>query len=217
MSIATLVIGESGTGKTASLRNFDPATTLLIQCQRKPLPFKAPGWGLASNANKQGNIIVTDLSAKIIETMTKTRREVIILDDFQYMMTNEFMRRSEEQGYQKFSDIGRHAWDVLSAAAGLPAEKRVYILGHTATDDFGKTRAKTVGKLLDEKISVEGMFTIVLKTVVEGGDYFFATRNNGADTTKTPMDLFPDDLIPNDLAAVDHAICEYYDLAEVPA
>jgi len=212
MSTATLIIGESGTGKTASLRNFDPARTLLIQVIRKPLSFKKPGWGLVSSANPSGNIIVSDDSETVIHAMRKTRRKIIVLDDFQYVMANEFMRRSQETGFQKFSDIGRHAWDLFNAAAGLPDDVRVYIMSHSQSDDFGKTKCKTLGKLLDDKITVEGMFTIVLKTVVQGGEYSFATRNNGQDTTKTPIGLFDDDHIENDLAMVDAKICDYYDL-----
>lgn len=216
MSTAIIVIGESGTGKTASLRNFDPAQTLLIQCLKKPLPFKKPGW--APVTKKGGNIIVSDQSESIIAAMKKTTRDVIVLDDFQYMMVHEFMLRSSESGFKKFNDIGRHAWNVLIAIAEeVPPQKRVYVLSHSTTDEAGRTRTKTVGKLLDEKITVEGMFTVVLRTVVEAGQYYFATRNNGSDTTKTPMDLFDDDLIPNDLAAVDQAICAYYDLAAAAA
>lgn len=119
MSIATLIIGESGTGKTSSLRNFNAADTLLIQPVKKPIPFKSAGWAYINSDNVAGNILVTDDSNRIIAAMKKTRRKVIILDDFQYVLANEYMRRSEERGYDKFTDIGRHAWDILSAASAL--------------------------------------------------------------------------------------------------
>jgi hypothetical protein len=144
--------------------------------------------------------------------MTRTRCKVIVLDDFQYVMANEFMRRSQEVGFQKFSDIGRNAWDILNAATNLPDDVRVYILGHSVSDDYGHTKCKTIGKLLDDKITVEGMFSLVLKTVVQGGEYSFATHNSGTDTIKTPMGMFEDDNIPNDLAAVDAAITAYYEI-----
>ncbi len=214
MSTPILIIGESGSGKTASLRQLDPNSTLLIQAIRKPLSFKKPGWGLVSKDNHKGNIIVTDQSEQIIAAMYKTRRKIIILDDFQYVMANEFMVRSQEVGFQKFSDIGRHAWDILNAAASLAPDVRVYILGHSQCDDHGNTKAKTIGKMLDEKITVEGMFTIVLRTVVRGGEYSFSTHNSGSDTCKTPMDMFEEDFIPNDLKAVDEVICHYYDIAQ---
>lgn len=212
MSIATLILGESGTGKSTSLRNMDPAHTLLIQSIRKPLPFRSSAWLPLSKDG--GNIVVTDQSAKIIEAMHRTRREVIVIDDWQYILANEYMRRTDERGYEKFTDIGRHAWDILQAASNLSETKRVYIMAHTQSDDGGRTRIKTIGKMLDEKITPEGMFSIVLNTVVQNGNYLFCTRNNGTNTTKSPIGLFADELIDNDLAAVDAAIYHYYGLQE---
>lgn len=213
MSTAVLILGESGTGKTTSLRNLDPSTTLLIQPVRKPLPFRSTTWSYFDRERaRNGNIFVTDRSSEIVALMQRTSRKVVVLDDFQYVLANEYMRRSEEKGFDKFSDIGRHAWDILTAANNLAPDVRVYILGHTQSDELGRTRVKTIGKLLDEKIVVEGMFSIVLRTVVQNGEYRFATRNNGSDTVKTPMGLFDDELIDNDLAAVDRAITEYYGL-----
>lgn len=217
MSTSALILGESGTGKSTSLRNMDPAHTLLIQSIRKPLPFRSSGWGYVSATNKAGNMIVCDQSAQIITAMRKTARDVIVIDDWQYILANEFMRRTDERGFDKFTDIGRHAWDILTAASDLPAHKRVYILAHTQSDDLGKTKIKTIGKLLDEKITPEGLFSIVLRTVVQNGNYLFSTRNSGSDTVKTPMGLFDDEQIENDLAAVDAAIYSYYNLAELAA
>jgi len=96
------------------------------------------------------------------------------------------------------------------AAAAQSDDKRIYILAHSTTDDTGKTKAKTIGKLLDEKITIEGLLTIVLRTAVINGNYLFLTQNNGSDTTKSPIDMFPTEHIPNDLAEVDKAICEFY-------
>lgn len=213
MSIATLVIGESGTGKSTSMRNLPAAETLLLQTIKKPLPFRSADWKrFDKQACPTGNVFTSDNSAQIVTLMQRTRRPIIVIDDFQYLLANEYMRRSDEKGYEKFSDIGRHAWDVLSTASHLGDQVRVYILAHSTTDEFGRTKAKTIGKMLDEKITVEGLFSIVLRTVVRDGEYLFATRNNGQDTTKTPIGLFDADMIPNDLAAVDAAICDYYDL-----
>lgn len=211
MSISALILGESGTGKSTSLRNLDPAQTLLIQSIRKPLPFRSNGWKPVKDG---GNIIVTDQAADIIKAMRKTTRDVIALDDWQYILANEYMRRTDETGYTKFTEIGRKAWDILTAASDLAPTKRVYILAHTQSDEHGRSRIKTIGKMLDEKITPEGMFSIVLNTVVQNGNYLFATRNNGANTTKSPIGLFDDELIENDLAAVDAAIFNYYGLQE---
>jgi len=210
MSIVTMILGESGTGKSTSLRDLNPASTLLIQAIAKPLPFRNPNWQRFSTENRNGNIMQSDQSGEIINLMQKTRRPVIVIDDFQYIMANEFMRRTDERGFDKFTEIGRHAWDILNAAAALPDDKHVYILSHTETTDAGRTKLKTIGKLLDDKITLEGMVTIVLRTVVRDGNYYFATRNNGSDTTKTPMELFTDELIDNDLQAVNAAITQYY-------
>jgi hypothetical protein len=214
MSTATMVIGQSGTGKSTAMRNFNPAQTLLIQVVKKPLPFRAAGWSYISKDNTTGNMFVTDDANRIVEIMNKTKRKTIVIDDFQYLLANEYMRRSAETGFQKFTEIGKHAWDVLTAANNLPDDVRVYILTHSEQLDSGHTKAKTIGKLLDEKITVEGLFTIVLKTDVVDGEYTFTTRNNGRDTVKSPMGLFADERIPNDLNMVDEALQEYYGIPQ---
>lgn len=218
MSTAILILGESGTGKSASMRNLDPAHTLLIQAVKKPLPFKSPDWKYLPR-DPHGCVYACDQSEKIVAAMKKTRKSVIVIDDFQYVLSNEFMRRVTEvevgnAAFAKYNEIARHAWDILMAASSLPDHKRVYILSHTSTDDFGRTKIKTIGKLLDEKIVIEGLVTIVLKTVVMNGSYLFSTRNSGSDTVKTPIGLFDDEFIENDLAVIDAKIFEYYGLSE---
>lgn len=219
MSIATMILGQSGTGKSASMRNLDPAHTLLIQAVKKPLPFRAAGWAWFDKEKAPlGNIFVTDQGPQIIKLMRGTKRDVIVIDDFQYILANEFMRRvlDKETGnaaFAKYNEIARTAWDILMAASQLPDSKRVYILAHTQEDEAGHVKAKTIGKLLDEKITMEGLLTIVLRTAVINGQYIFTTRNNGLDTVKTPMGMFDDEHIPNDLAQVDASIFSYYGLA----
>jgi len=210
MSIATLVLGKSGTGKSTSMRNMEASTTALIKVIEKPLPFRSAGW----------KPYTTDQWGMIIQAARKAAangKQAIVIDDFQYLLANEFMRRSDETGFAKFTEIGRHAWEVISALAALPEHVRVYVLSHTQEDDQGGVKMKTIGKMLDEKITPEGLFTIVLRTQVQDGHYFFATRNNGSDTVKTPMGLFKDERIDNDLAAVDAAICDYYGLNQPAA
>lgn len=210
MSIASLIIGESGTGKSTSLRNLDPSKTLVIQAVKKPLPFRSADWK---------NLYVTDDSAKIVKAMAMTKAEIIVIDDFQYTLANEFMRRvtDNETGnsaFAKYNEIARKAWDILMQASNLDPAKRVYILSHSATDEAGKTKIKTIGKLLDEKIVLEGLVTIVLRTLKINDQYVFATQNSGNDTTKSPMGLFEEDHIDNDLAAVDKVICEFYGITQ---
>lgn len=214
MSIATMILGESGTGKSTSMRNLLPAETLLIQTVKKPLPFRSKEWKPISD---NGNVLVTDDSHRIIAAMQKTRRNVIIIDDFQYMIANEFMRRTSERGYDKFTEMALHAWQVAKIASELPDDVRVYILSHTDTKDDGTIKAKTIGKLLDEKITLEGLFSIVLRTGKNDGGYYFRTKNSGSDTVKTPIGLFESETIDNDLANVDKAICEYYELNQQTA
>jgi hypothetical protein len=214
MSIATLILGNSGSGKTTSLRNLDPASTLLIQPIRKPLPFRAPEWKVRTPANPAGNIFQTDDSIKIETAMRKSTHEIVVIDDYQAVMVNELMSRSSETGYQKFNDIGKHAWNIFNAAGSLAENRRVYILAHTQTDDFGNIRMKTVGKMVDERIVPEGYFTIVLRTEVVNDKYMFSTQTNGQDCVKSPMGMFSEKYIDNDLAEVDKAIFSFYSLQQ---
>lgn len=210
MSIATLILGQSGTGKSTSLRNLNPDDVLLIQVVKKPLPFRSSAWKPLTKDG--GSIYVTDSPELIIKRMHQTTRSIIIIDDYQYVMANEYMRRSSETGFSKFTEIGRKTWDVFTAASQLDDNKRVYILSHTEENDQGKTKIKTIGKMLDEKITLEGMTTICLQTAIINETHVFLTKNNGQNTVKSPIGLFESEHIDNDLNAVDQAICEYYNL-----
>ena len=210
MSTATLILGQSGTGKSTSLRNLDPSKTLLIQAIKKPLPFRSKEWQTMSKENPQGSVFATDKPVNILSLMERTDREIIIIDDFQYIMANEYMRRAQETGFNKFTEIGKGAWEIFTLASQLADNKRVYILSHTQENDNGKTSIKTIGKMLDEKITLEGMVTVCLKTALINEQYVFCTKNSGQDTVKTPMGLFESEHIENDLKLVDDAICEYW-------
>ena len=214
MGIPAMILGESGSGKTFSLRNFNPDEVILIQAVSKPLPFRNSFKPWDSKA-KTGSIVVTDQSkniCKAIETFPSYGKKVIVVDDYQYTMANEYMRRSSETGFTKFTEIARHAWNIAMAAQAAPNDVRIYFLSHTNSDDQGKIKAKTIGKMLDEKITLEGLFTIVMRAVRENGEYLFTTQNSGNDTVKTPMDLFQTETIDNDLHAVDEAIKQYYNI-----
>lgn len=148
----------------------------------------------------------------ICAVMRKTSRKVICLDDANYVMSNAFMRRATETGYQKFTEMALDTFAIFETAANLADDVRVYIFAHTQATEDGVTRFKTVGKLLDEKVSLDGLVTICLKTIVSDGQYYFATRNNGADTVKSPMGMFEAEMIENDLAMIDKKIAAYYEL-----
>lgn len=204
MAIAVLVMGASGTGKSASLRNFRPDEIGVINVAGKPLPFRSEIKSFKS-----------DRYEEIEAILKKAKVKSLVIDDSQYLMANEFMRRASENGFQKFTDIGRNFWALVDMINhDLPEDVIVYFMQHTELDANGNEKAKTIGKLLDEKITLEGLFSIVLKTAVVDGSYMFTTKNNGADTVKTPMEMFEQDLIENDLKAVDDAIREYYGLKE---
>lgn len=203
MGVACFILGHSGTGKSTSLRNFKSDEILHINVMSKPLPFK----GRFAETYNGDNYI------DIVDRMNRTKKKVIVVDDAQYLMANEFMRRSSESGYQKFTDIGFNFWTLInSVTADLPFDVIVYFLMHTDMDDNGNEKAKTIGKLLDEKICIEGMSSIVLKTAVKDGVYTFTTQNNGHDTVKSPLGMFKTFEIENDLKAVDKTIREYWEL-----
>ena len=210
MSYACLVLGESGTGKTCSLRNLDPKNTLLIQPVRKPLPFRSAGWKEIKAKGDGNNILVCSNPQAIINCMKASPFDVIVVDDWQYILASMYMAARNVKGFDKFTEIGGAGFDIAKAASELGENKRVYVLAHTTSDEFGNTRIKTLGKLLDDKIVVEGMFTTVLRTHVENGRYLFSTQNSGSDTVKSPMGMFSEQYIENDLAAIDRVICDYY-------
>lgn len=218
MGTATLILGDSGTGKSTSLRNLNPEEVILVKAVGKPLPFKSRDWAPWDAAQKKGTVVNTDKWEFIVGVIKKAReygKRIVVIDDFQYVMSNEFMRRSDEKSFDKFTEIGRHAWEVIKAAQDAPDDLRVYFLAHTEETAMGRVKMKTIGKMLDEKITVEGMFTIVLRTLTRDDQFFFTTKNNGADTVKSPMGMFDANEIDNDLAFVDATICDYWGLSNV--
>jgi hypothetical protein len=219
-----MIIGESGTGKSTSIDGLNPQETVIINVQGKSLPFK--GWrkNYTNLEKDKGNYVSTDSTANILKLLghiSDSRPEIknVIVDDSQYIMANEFMRRARETGFNKFTEIGQNAWSIANKLKSMRDDMVVFFMSHSedVTDASGsrKTKAKTIGKLLDEKISLEGMFTMVLYTDVEIQEddtlkYSFVTQNNGHNTGKTPKGMFKDLKIPNNLQLVRDAIDEYY-------
>ena len=208
MGVLVYVLGRTGTGKSYSMRNFPKDKLAVVNVEGKILPFKGSGAIETTNTDDSDKIL------RSLEIYSKDYKSIVV-DDFQYVMSNEFMRRAAERGFDKFTEIAAHAWGIADKVRELPSDVIVYVMCHTDVDAEGTERLKTIGKLLDEKIYLEGMSTIVLKTLVSDGKYSFATQNNGKDTVKSPADMFPAYTIDNDLYYVDQKIREYYGLGAV--
>lgn len=203
MGIPVLILGHSGSGKSTSLRNFRSNEISLINVIGKPLPFKG----------RFVNTLNSDKYEIIGDALATMKTKIAVIDDAQYLMANEFMRRAMERGYDKFTEIANNFWTLVNyIITELPFDTTVYFLMHIERDDAGNEKVKTIGKLLDEKITVEGMFTVVLKSVVKDGEYSFTTQSNGHDTVKSPLGMFPTYQIDNDLKAVDDTIRKFWEL-----
>lgn len=222
MSEIIAVVGQTGTGKSTSVENLNPKETVIIGMTNKPLPFR--GWKQHYTSGEGGNYLITHDSAKIVKVLDfidKRKPEVkqVIIDDFQYLMSSEFMERSDEKGWEKFTDIAKHVWNVITKARDLRDDLKVVFMCHDeiVTENFHpKRKIKTIGKLLDEKITLEGLFTVVLFTDIqkvqneEQLQYTFITQNDGTTTGKSPRGMFEALNIPNDLNEVIKKINAYY-------
>ena len=210
MAIVTMILGNSGEGKSYSLKNLDPTQVGVINVINKPLPFRA---------GKDFIKVGTDNPDRIKQILMSCKAPIIVIDDFQYVMGNEYLNGANQQfkgdaAFQRYNIMAYNAWSIIKTAIdNVPNHKRVYILAHVQEEN-GRTKIKTIGKMLDDKIVLEGMVTTVLQTQVQDDGYFFMTKNNGFNTVKSPEDMFAGTLIPNDLNAVDDAICDYYGIAK---
>jgi len=215
MSQIIVIYGESGTGKSTSLRTLDPKETFVINVMGKPLPFK--GWKNQYTLRTKetgGNMLISDNSQHIVSILTSVDKKMpeiknIIIDDFQYTMANEFMRRATEKGYDKFTQIGQNAWNIISQAGALRDDLKVFFLTHSDTDEMGKSKIKTIGKMLDDKICLAGLFTIVLYSTMIDDRYVFLTQSTSNAIAKSPLGMFEEKIIENDLSYVINKINEY--------
>lgn len=213
MAIVTFILGNSGEGKSFSLKHIDPKLCGIINISKKPLPFK-DGHLFAKR------MINSDNAEFIKEKLVQSQSPIIIIDDFQYLMAYEFLRGTNQQYkgdavFQRYNELAYKFWSVIDTAINLDYEKRVYILAHTQENN-GRTSIKTIGKMIDEKIVPEGMVTTVLYTRKNDDCYFFSTQNNGFNTAKSPEGMFDSELIPNDLNFVDDCMCSYYNISKNP-
>lgn len=203
MGIPVLIEGETGSGKTFSLRNFKPDEIGIFSVEKGRLPFRGDFKVVKHATYRDINKIFND---------PKLKRYVI--DDSQYLLVNELFDRVKETGYQKYTDMALAFRNLVhDVNHKLPDDVIVYFLHHTETDNnTGKVKAKTVGKMIDQYLTLEGCFDVVLLASVEGSEHYFITQSDGYTTAKSPAEMFPDLKIPNDLAMVDKAIRDYWGL-----
>ena len=207
MAEKVLILGESGTGKSTSMRNVTPDKVAVVNPVGKPLPFK----------NKFDTLDGETDARKIIKYMKEqvaAGKKMIVIDDFQYILAVPYMHRIKETGWGKYNDFGSNYFDLIDVCNELPADVIIYYMSHIETLENGLTTIKLIGKLLREKITIEGLFTTVLRTNVTDGNYYFLTQNSGKDTVKSPLGMFPTYAIDNDLNYVDEKIRNYYEIGE---
>lgn len=209
MAEPVLLYGTSGNGKSFAIQFFGEKEILYINVTGKRLPFK----------QKFAYTMATDDVDKIKRAMSKCPDDVkvIVIDDAGYLMTNMFMRghsgdKSGGNTFDLFNSIADSFWGLINFIKTLPEDKTVYIIMHEDMNDFGQRKLRTIGKLLNEKVCIEGMCTVVLRAETMGGKYYIVTQNEGNDICKSPQGMFSDIRIPNDLKAVDTAIREYWGL-----
>lgn len=209
MSIATLVLGQSGCGKSTSIRNLNPEETFIIRLIDKPLPFRGgkvyKELGHSPFISDPRGIVVAlrDIN------QNKPNIKNIIVDDFQHLMALLYMDRAKEKGYDKFIEMAQIAWFVINSVSEFREDLLVFFMSHTQPDEHGVYKCKTIGKMLDEKLTIEGLFTIVLHAVTSNGVYSFLTQHDGIHPAKSPMGMLESTNIDNDLNLVREAIISY--------
>ena len=206
MATAVLIMGESGSGKSASLRNFAPNEISVFNVTNKPLPFK------------QGKTKIPKIDnatyADIANALANPNKRAYVIDDAGYLLSFEMFKRANETGYSKFTDMAKNFFDMLDFInTKLPNDIIVYITMHTEDDsEMHRVKVKTIGKMLDQNLKIEGLFSIVLRAVQTEDGYKFVTRDDMVSTAKSPIGMWEEDMIDNDLREVDRTIREYYDM-----
>lgn len=200
-SIGVLLMGASGTGKSTSLRNLPAEETAIINVTNKPMPFR----------NKNGLKISSCTNyEQMIKAIINTDKRIIVVDDSSYMMTFENFDKATQKGYDKFTTMAVNYYNLIETPKKCNGEKIIYFITHEEIDENGITHPKSIGKMLSQQLVIEGLFSIVLRSMQKESQYVFQTHNDGTSVCKSPIDMFQDDFIPNDLAEVDKIIREYY-------
>lgn len=205
MGIPVMIMGASGSGKSTSLRNFKPEEIGIFNVASKPLPFR-------------GNLKKVDKAsyALITKGLKANQLRCYAIDDSQFLMVFDEFDKVKEVGYQKFTDIAINFYNLVQTVIkDTSPDTIVYFLHHTEIDDYGNKKAKTIGKMLDSHLTLEGMFSIVLLCGTDGKEHWFDTKSTGMDTAKAPLGMFENDRIDNDLKAVDTIIREYWGLKPI--
>ena len=200
-SVPVLLIGASGSGKSTSLRNFKGDEVAVVNVLGKPLPFKSD--------IKAGKC---DDYATILKAIANTPKKTIVIDDANYLITNEFMNKSSVKGYDKYNELASNFWNLINGIKNIEGGKTVYLIMHEDTDEYGNVKPKTIGKLLDDKCNIQGLFTICIRSMFDNGNYIFRLKTNGQDCVKTPFGMFENDSMDNDLKEFDKVVREYYEL-----
>lgn len=202
MGIPVLILGDSGSGKSTSLRNFEPDEIGVFNVASKPLPFRKRL--LSVNGANYG---------KIVKSLSNPKLKSYAIDDSQFLLVFESFDRAKDTGYGKFTDMALNFYNLVRfVIENTPADCIVYFLHHTEHTEDGRTKAKTIGKMLDNQLTLEGMFSIVLLCKTDGTRHYFETQSDGTTTAKSPMDLFERE-IDNDLKFVDDSIRAYWGLS----
>lgn len=217
MSNTVLVLGTSGTGKSTSLRNLEPSETFILNVIGKPLPLKGAKskYKQLSADGLEGNYYASDdptTIRRIINLVNTKRPEFrqLVIDDFGYSITNSFMRKASQRGYDRFIEIAKDTFDILESINNLRDDLYCFVMMHTEIDSQGLHRAKTVGKMIDQYICIEGKFSHVFHSLVVEGQYCFLTNFDGQHLSKTPLGAFDQALIDNDLLLIRNTLMEYY-------
>ena len=216
MSEPILILGASGSGKSRSVKDLDPSTTLLISVDGKRPPFPLKGWDRLSKEKPNGSFTIPKrddpyryVKGSIIQGV-KSGKKTFIIDDSQFLMANEFFDRAKETGYNKFTELGQKFWDLIEFCRDQGDDATIYFLHHLEHDQNNKIKPKTIGKMLDEKGSIEGRFSVCLLCEEEDGKHFFRTKVHKQSIIKAPEGMFDGEKIENSLSLVEKSVREFW-------